>query len=141
MIVAHLFISYATQDRVIADEVAGWLETAGHKLFLAHDLRSGISVGEDWEERLYHELRQVDAVVAVVTSSFVASNWCSAEVGIAGALGCRRMPVRAEADVVHPMMPRLQYADYQADPQQARDHVLQAVRLLEDGAGYLAGRR
>ncbi|MGH3684707.1 MAG: hypothetical protein ACRDQY_23435 [Pseudonocardiaceae bacterium] len=32
-------------------------------------------------------------------------------------------------------MPRLQYADYQADPQRARDRVLQAVRLLDDGGG------
>ncbi len=43
------------------------------------------------------------------------------------------MPLRAEAGVVHPLMPDLQYADYQADPQQARDRVLQAVRLLQDG--------
>ncbi|MGH3806626.1 MAG: hypothetical protein ACRDRU_08325 [Pseudonocardiaceae bacterium] len=41
-------------------------------------------------------------MVGVVTSSFVASNWCSAEVGIAGALGCRLTPVRAEAGVGAP---------------------------------------
>jgi hypothetical protein len=32
-------------------------------------------------------------------------------------------------------MPDLQYADYQADPQQARKRVLQALRLLHDGGG------
>lgn len=37
--------------------------------------------------------------------------------------------------MVHPLMPRLHYADYQADPQRARDRVLQAVRLLYDGGG------
>ncbi len=135
VIVAYIFISYATPDRAIAEEVASWLRAVGHEPFLDHDLRDGISVGEDWEQRLYRELRRVDAVIGVVTSSFVASNWCSAEVGIAGALGCRLMPLRAEAGVVHPLMPRLQYADYQADPQQSRDQLLQAVRLLEDGGG------
>ncbi|MGH3812372.1 MAG: toll/interleukin-1 receptor domain-containing protein [Pseudonocardiaceae bacterium] len=105
------------------------LRAAGHEPFLDHDLRDGISVGEAWKQRLYRELREVDAV----TSSFVASNWCSAELGIADALGCRLMPLCAETDVVHPLMQDLQYADYQADPQQARDRVLQAVRLLEDG--------
>jgi WD40 repeat protein len=135
VIVAHIFISYATADRPIADEVAGWLRAAGHEPFLDHDLRDGISVGEDWRQRLYRELRQVDAVVGVVTSSFVASSWCAAEMGIADALGCRLMPVRAEAGVVHPLMRDLQYADYQADPDQARDRVLQAIRLLGDGAG------
>jgi WD40 repeat protein/type II secretory pathway predicted ATPase ExeA len=135
VVVARIFISYASQDRVIADEVSSWLRAAGHEPFLDHDLRAGISVGEDWEQRLYRELREVDAVIGVVTSSSVASNWCSAELGIAGALGCRLMPLRAEAGVVHPLMPRLQYADYQDDPQQARDRVLQAVRLLRDGGG------
>jgi energy-coupling factor transporter ATP-binding protein EcfA2 len=45
------------------------------------------------------------------------------------------MPLRAEAGVVHPLMPRLQYADYEADPQRARQRLLQAVRLLDDGGG------
>ena len=85
VIVAHIFISYATPDRVIADEVSSWLRAAGHDPFLDHDLRDGIGVGEDWKQRLYRELRQVDAVIGVVTSSFVASNWCSAELGIADA--------------------------------------------------------
>ncbi len=136
---AHIFISYATPDRGVADEVSSWLRAAGHEPFLDGDLRDGINVGEDWEQRLYRELRQADAVIGVVTSSFVASNWCSAELGIAGALGCRLMPLRAEAGVVHPLMPRLQYADYLADPAQARDRVLQAVRLLDDGGAWREG--
>jgi type II secretory pathway predicted ATPase ExeA len=133
--VVHIFISYATPDQAVADEVSGWLRAAGHEPFLDHDLSDGISVGEDWKQRLYRELRKVDAVIGVVTSSFVASNWCSAELGIADALGCRLMPLRAEAGVVHPLMQDLQYADYQANPQQARDRLLQALRLLEDGRG------
>ncbi|MDQ3764590.1 MAG: toll/interleukin-1 receptor domain-containing protein [Actinomycetota bacterium] len=132
---ARIFISYATPDRYVADEVSSWLRAAGHEPFLDGNLRDGIGVGEDWEQRLYSELRRADAVVAVVTSSFVGSNWCSAEVGIAGALGCRLMPVRAEAGVVHPLMSRLQYADYEADPRQARERVPQSVRSLDDGEG------
>jgi energy-coupling factor transporter ATP-binding protein EcfA2 len=135
VIVARIFISYAMPDRPVADEVVSWLRAAGHEPFLAHDLRDGVSVGEDWKQRLYRELREVDAVIGVVTSSFVASTWCSAEVGIADALGCRLMPLRAEAVVVHPLMRELQYVDYQADSGQARERVLQALRLLEDGAG------
>jgi WD40 repeat protein len=133
VVVAYIFISYATPDRAVADEVSVWLRAAGHELFLDHDLSDGISVGEDWKQRLYRELREVDVVIGVVTSSFVASNWCSAELGIADALGCRLMPLRAETGVVHPLMQNLQYADYRADPPQAREHLLQALRLLEDG--------
>ena len=132
-VVAHLFISYATPDRAIAEEISDWLRDAGHEPFLAHDLRDGVSAGEDWEERLYRELREVDAVIGVVTSSFVASSWCSAEMGSARALGCRLIPLRAEVGAVHPLMQRLQSVDYLADPQQARDRVLRALRLLEGG--------
>ncbi|MGH3808368.1 MAG: TIR domain-containing protein, partial [Pseudonocardiaceae bacterium] len=125
----------ATPDRAIADKVARWLRAAGHEPFLDHDLRNGISAGEDWEQRLDGELRRVDAVIGVVTSSFLASTWCTAELGIAGALGCRLMPLSAEADVVHPLMQRLHSVDYLAGPGQARDRVLQAVRRLDDGGG------
>ncbi|MGH3829827.1 MAG: toll/interleukin-1 receptor domain-containing protein, partial [Pseudonocardiaceae bacterium] len=68
---AHIFISYATSDRSVAEEVLTWLRAAGHEAFLDDDLRNGISVGEDWKQRLYRELREVDAVIGVVTSSFV----------------------------------------------------------------------
>ncbi|MBV9730413.1 MAG: toll/interleukin-1 receptor domain-containing protein, partial [Pseudonocardiales bacterium] len=135
MIVARIFISYATPDRAVADEVSEWLRAAGHEPFLDRDLRDGISVGENWKQRLYRELREVDAVIGVVTSSFVTSNWCSVELGIADARGCRLMPLRAEGGVVHPLMQHLQYVDYDADPQQARDQVLQTVRRLDDNSG------
>ncbi|MGH4001654.1 MAG: TIR domain-containing protein, partial [Pseudonocardiaceae bacterium] len=132
----HVFISYATPDRAIADEVASWLRADGHEPFLAHDLRNGIRAGESWKQRLYDELHEVDAVIGVVTSSFVTSPWCPAELGIADARGCLLIPLRAEARVEHPLIQDRQYVDYdQADPQQARDRVLQAVRLLDDGRG------
>jgi hypothetical protein len=46
-VVARIFISYATPDWAIADEVSEWLRAAGHKPFLGNDLRNGISVGEE----------------------------------------------------------------------------------------------
>lgn len=138
--VAHIFISYATRDRVIADELSSWLRAAGHELFLDHDLRDGASVGEDWKKRLYCELREVDAGIGVVTSSFAASNWRPTEMGTADVVGCRLLPLRAEPGGAHPLMRDLRDADYQADPRQARDGVLQALRLLEDGgATWLKG--
>ncbi|MFL6147599.1 MAG: TIR domain-containing protein, partial [Pseudonocardiaceae bacterium] len=45
--VARVFISYATPDRYVADEVSSWLRAAGHEPFLDGDLRDGIGVGED----------------------------------------------------------------------------------------------
>jgi WD40 repeat protein/energy-coupling factor transporter ATP-binding protein EcfA2 len=132
--VARIFISYATEDRAIAEEVSGWLRSADHEPFLDHDPDEGISIGEDWKQRLYRELRQVDAVIGVVTKSFVSSEWCFAELGIADARGCRLIPLRVESGVEHPLMRGLQYVDYHPDRQQACSQVLQTLRLL-DGRG------
>jgi type II secretory pathway predicted ATPase ExeA len=137
--VARIFISYSTADVAVADEVSDWLRAAGHGLFLDHDPREGISLGEDWKQRLYRELREVDAVIGVVTRSFVSSEWCFAELGIADARGCRLIPLQVDVGVVHPLMRELQYVDYHADPQQARERVLQTVRLLDGGGAWREG--
>ena len=139
VVVARVFISYATPDRVIADEVLGWLRAAGHKPFLAHDPREGVGGGEDWKQRLYRELSAADAVIGVVTESFLSSEWCFAELGIADTRGCRLIPLRVEVGVVHPLMRELQYVDYHADPLRARDRVLRTVGLLDGGGDWREG--
>jgi hypothetical protein len=117
--VVHVFISYAAPDWAIADEVASWLRADGHEPFLAHDLRNGIGAGENWKQRLYDEVDAViGVVIGVVTSSFLASPWCPAELGIADARGCLLIPLRAEAHVERPLIQDRQY-----------------VRLLDDGRG------
>jgi len=108
VLVARVFISHATPDRVIAEEVLGWLLAAGHESFLAHDDREGVSGGEDWKQRLYRELREVDAVIGVVTRSFLSSEWCFAELGIADARGGGLIPLRVEVGGVPPRMRELQ---------------------------------
>ena len=137
---ARLFVSFASPDLLVALEVVEWLRADGHDPFLDRDLTNGIRTGEDWRERLYRELRQADAVVSIVTTASVASSWCSAELGIADAFGCRLMPVRAEADVVHPLMKRQQYTDYHDDPREARARLIQALHDL-DAAGAGDGWR
>ena len=90
---AKVFVSHASEDLGFAEEVHGWLVDDGHEVFLDRDLRDGIGVGEDWEQRLYERLRWADAVVCVVTSAYVASQWCTAEVAIARSRGSRLLPV------------------------------------------------
>ncbi|MBW0008862.1 MAG: toll/interleukin-1 receptor domain-containing protein, partial [Pseudonocardiales bacterium] len=99
---ARVFISYASEDRECVGHLHQWLVDEGHEMFLDRDLRDGISVGEQWERRLHEGLRWADAVVCVVTSAYLASTWCTAEVGIALSWGSRVLPMRAEPEVVHP---------------------------------------
>ena len=138
---ARVFLSHASADLGAALEIGEWLRADGHDVFLDRDLAEGIQVGQDWKQRLYKELRVADAVVCVVTKAYVASNWCAAEVGIADSLGCLLLPLRAEARVVHPLMERLQYADYVAGPEAARALLIGVLRGLDGGgaAGWREG--
>ena len=69
---ARVFVSHASEDAALADEVHRWLVQDGHEVFLDQDLRDGIVVGEEWEQRLHERLRWADAVVCVVTSAYLA---------------------------------------------------------------------
>ena len=131
---ARVFLSHASVDLAAAGQVGDWLRADGHEVFLDWNLGTGIQVGEQWKQRLFRELRLADAVVCLVTRAYVASNWCAAEVGIADSLGCRLLPVRAEAGVVHPLMESLQYADFLADPEAARARLVGVLRAV-DGVG------
>ena len=101
---ARVFLSHASEDRGLAAEVHGWLTGQGHEVFLDQDLRAGLAMGELWEQRLFERLRWADAVLCLVTSAYVASPWCAAEVGIASSRGSRLLPLRAESGVSHPLL-------------------------------------
>jgi hypothetical protein len=99
-----VFISHAGQDVALACEVHRWLVTDGHEVFLDRDLREGIAIGEEWQPRLHERLRWADAMVCLLTSAYVSSTWCSAELGIAQNRGSRLLPIRAEPRVSHPLL-------------------------------------
>lgn len=60
---ATVFVSHASGDAALAGEVHWWLIDDGHEVFLDQDLRDGIAVGEEWEQRL----QWAGAVVCLVT--------------------------------------------------------------------------
>jgi len=140
--VARVFISYASEDRECVGHLHQWLVDEGHEMFLDRDLRDGISVGEQWERRLHEGLRWADAVVCVVTSAYLASTWCTAEVGIALSWGSRVLPMRAEPEVVHPLLTSIQHADLTVDPTVVRAALVEALRRTDavGGWGWLDGR-
>jgi hypothetical protein len=135
-VVAGVFVSHASGDREPTDEVHRWLVAAGHEVFLDQGLRDGIAVGEGWEQRLHERLRWADAVVSVVTSAFVASPWCAAEVSFALSRGSRVLPVRAKPGVDHPLLTFLQYADLTTDSPTARAALVQELRRVDAVGGW-----
>ncbi|MBW0009819.1 MAG: toll/interleukin-1 receptor domain-containing protein, partial [Pseudonocardiales bacterium] len=106
---ARVFVSHASEDLALAREVHQWLIETGHEVFLDQDLRDGIALGELWRQRLQERLRWADAVVCVVTSAYMASTWCAAEVAAAQSRGSRLLPLRVEPDLAHPLLSEVQH--------------------------------
>ncbi|MGH3941953.1 MAG: TIR domain-containing protein [Pseudonocardiaceae bacterium] len=133
----RVFISYASEDLALASEMRQWLADDGHEVFLDQHPRDGIVVGEDWERRLHERLRWADAVVCVVTSAYLTSTWCAAEVAIAQALGSRVLPLQAEPDLTHPLLKAVQHIDLARDPVGTHAALVNALRRV-DAAGGLS---
>ena len=129
---ARVFISHASEDLALAHELHRWLVEAGHQIFLDQDLRDGIAVGEEWEQRLHERLRWANAVVCVVTSAYLASQWCTAEVSIARSRGNRLLPVRAEPGVAHALLKPIQHTDLTQDRVTAHVALVEALRQIDD---------
>ncbi len=129
---AQVFISHASVDFAIAERLSAWLRAAGHRTFLDHDLESGLGVGDIWARRLFEELYEADALVAVVTDAFGQSPWCAAEVGIALANRLRLLPVRVDTHVDHRLISNeIQWTDLDGDGESARAALLEALRRLD----------
>ncbi|OHV37632.1 hypothetical protein CC117_16775 [Parafrankia colletiae] len=137
-----MFISYARGDAAVGGLLRERITEAGHHVFLDTDPDRGVRIGEDWEQRLYRELRAADALVAVVTSRYVVSSWCLAELAVARSRSAVLLPLLAEQGVALPLLSSLHYLDYVADPDRAAQAVLdELVRVdLGSGRGWAEGR-
>jgi TIR domain len=138
--VLKVFISHSSKDQKSTEEVQRWLVAEDHEVFLDQDLRDGIEVGEDWQQRVNERLRWANAVVCVVTSAFRTSafrtsEWCHYEVGYAQARGSRLLPVRAEPGIDHPLVKATHYADLTEDPSKARAALVEALRRIDAAGG------
>jgi len=132
--VARVFISYATGDRELANEIRDSLDTFGHWVFLDNHRRDGILIGEDWQDRLLEELRRADALISVVTSDFLHSDWCMVEVATAHEQGKHLFPLAAGADpTAVPLLGRLQHFPWLTDRDEAIARVDAALRALDTG--------
>jgi hypothetical protein len=76
----YAFVSYQTDDKVVAGKVKAVLEGLGIPAFLAHE---DIGVSEEWRIKLLQELAKADLFVALLSKSYFQSIWCTQESGIA----------------------------------------------------------
>ena len=134
---ANVFISHAGADTHWAEQIYAWLKEDGHHAFLDRDKSDGVLPGEEWEKRLYSELREADAVVCVVTESYVKSVWCAAEIGAARGLGTELLPVRFSAtDDIHTLLKPIHQVDASQDPDEARERLRLRLSVIDGGGGW-----
>ncbi|HEX8164804.1 MAG TPA: TIR domain-containing protein [Beijerinckiaceae bacterium] len=125
---AFIFLSHSSKDADAATGVRDWLKREQYEaIFLDHHTEDGIVGGELWEERLYTELRQCRALIALVSANWLASPWSVAEASHAQAL--RKPVIPLELDTMDPVQ-----FDRQAPP------ILRRVQRLKWN-GFEAGER
>jgi WD40 repeat protein/energy-coupling factor transporter ATP-binding protein EcfA2 len=130
--VTRVFVSHASKDREYAGQLHRWIVVLRHEVFLAPD---GIAAGEQWRPRLHERLRGADAVVCVVTSTYVASTWCTAEIAIAQSRGSLLIPVLAESGVAHPLLTDIQHIDGTRNTETVPVALDEALRRVDPAGG------
>lgn len=94
----RLFVSYAREDRAIADAVFRSLSVARFNVYLDTE---GTLTGERFEAVIEREIRSADGVVAIISSQSASSAWCQAELCYAHALRIPIAPLRVGAESVN----------------------------------------
>jgi TIR domain len=127
-----IFISHSSADNAAAAEMKAWLEAQGHtSLFLDFDPEAGIKGGSGWEQTLYRQLRQCQAVIALLTPSWLASKWCFAELVQARERGKAIFPVKVQPCAAGGVFGDIQHIDLTAEPEEGYRRL--RIGLLERG--------
>ena len=76
----YAFISYQTDDKLVAGKVKDLLEGLGVSTFMAHE---DIVVSEEWRLKILEEIGKADLFISLWSKSYNESWWCIQESGIA----------------------------------------------------------
>ena len=108
----RVFISYAYQDKELAENAKHELATKGYLPTDAEFLdMQDISAEEDVRQRLKSEIGAADAVVLVMSEHAEVSQWINYEAGLADALGKKIFVVGAKGSEKTALLTHL--ADHQ----------------------------
>ena len=94
---ALIFISHSSKDKDKSTEIKNQIEEAGFdSVFLDHDVDRGIQTGEEWEQRLYAEIRSSHIMLLLLSPAWAESKWCFAEYTHAKSSGKEIIPLVIE---------------------------------------------
>jgi len=85
-----IFISYSSNDTLIAKELHDKLEQNGLQCYLSY---KDISIAQEWEESLQYALKHSKSLLLLLTKESIKSNWIFIEAGAAWILNRDIIPV------------------------------------------------
>lgn len=91
--IIHVFISYSSEEKLLAGQIKRTLEGYGLSAFLAHD---DIPPVCDWQDEISKNLKKCDVFLPILTQSFCESQWCDQETGMAFALDKFIIPLKVD---------------------------------------------
>ena len=84
---SRIFLSHSTKDNFASIALKNWLASEGwNDVFLDLDPEQGIAAAERWERALYKAADTCEAVIFLVSESWLASDWCRKEYMVARGL-------------------------------------------------------
>lgn len=111
-----IFISHSSADNAWAEQIATWLKSQGYEsLFLDFDPDAGLQAGEMWRQTIFRQLRQSQAVLALCSANFLASQWCLSEVAIASGLCKHLFPLLIGPGELPKLLQETQAINFQQD--------------------------
>ena len=141
---SRIFISHSSADNAEAIALRDWLVTEGwSELFLDIDRKQGIDPGDLWERKLNEAASRCDAVVLLLSRSWLASPWCIKEMNLARRLNRRLFGVRIEEGIALGELPRDVTGSWQlVDLATGRDHERFTIKMPVTGKeGYFTFSR
>ena len=76
----YAFLSYQTNDKLVAGQIKSLLFKVNIEAFMAHE---DISVSEEWRLKILEEITKADIFICLLSKSYIDSIWCLQESGIA----------------------------------------------------------
>ncbi|MDF1496829.1 MAG: toll/interleukin-1 receptor domain-containing protein [Patescibacteria group bacterium] len=91
----RVFISYSTDDKILAGQLKLCLEDMGMQVFLAHE---DLKPSQEWQDTILGNLDSADIFIPLITDSFQSSKWTDQESGIAFAKQKVILPIKVSAN-------------------------------------------
>jgi tetratricopeptide (TPR) repeat protein len=127
---SRLFLSHSSENNAEAVAIRDWLAGEGwNEVFLDLDPKRGIVAGERWERALNEAASRCEAVLFLISRTWLGSRWCMREFGLARKLNKRLFGVLVESIPIAELPADLTDAWQVVDLASGQDHLVLRVTL------------